>query len=439
MKEGNLEAPERQPIPWREPEYLAHDALYKELERVFDVCHGCRRCVSLCDSFPTLFDLVDESPTLEVDGVAKSDYMKVVEQCFLCDLCAETKCPYLPPHAWAIDFPHLMLRAKAYRFKAGETKWRDRLITSTDPVFGLLSKPGVRQLVNAARGSKALRKAGKAIGIHEDGPLPRFDKPYSKTAPHSAQATSIVPTDRTTGKVAIFVTCYGEHNEHAIVDDLVAVLAHNGIEVRLLADARCCGMPKLELGDLDTVAKLKDRNLSTLLGAIDAGYDLVAPVPSCVLMYKQELPLMFPEDASLARVKAAFFDPFEYLMLRQRAGLVKTEFPHSLGKVAYHVACHQRVQNIGAKTREFLSLIPGTEVTAIERCSGHDGTYAVKSETYAKAMKIARPVVNRVREAEADHYGSDCPMAGRMIQHGLGHDASQSEHPISMVRKAYGI
>src|SRR5262249_28044828 len=157
--------------------------------------------------------------------------------------------------------------------------------------------------------------------------------------------TSVVPTDRTTGRVAIFVTCYGEHNEHAIVDDLVAVLVHNGIEVSLLADAHCCGMPKLELGDLDTVTKLKDRNLPTLLAAIDAGYDLIAPIPSCVLMYKQELPLMFPEDAYVARVKAAFFDPFEYLVLRQRAGHVKTEFTNRLGKVAYHVACHQRVQN----------------------------------------------------------------------------------------------
>jgi len=164
-------------------------------------------------------------------------------------------------------------------------------------------------------------------------------------------------------------------------------------------------------------------------------------VPSCVLMYKQELPLMFPGDADIAKVAAAFFDPFEYLMLRHRAGLLNTEFRNVLGKVAYHVACHQRVQNIGMKTREFLNLIEGTEVTAIERCSGHDGTYAVKAETHAKAMKIARPVVNRVKQANPDRLGSDCPMAGRLIAHGLeaAGETRVAEHPISMARTAYGI
>jgi Fe-S oxidoreductase len=222
---------------------------------------------------------------------------------------------------------------------------------------------------------------------------------------------------------------------------MIAVFNHNGIPVKLLNDAKCCGMPKLELGDLAKVDKLKDANLPIFLQAIAEGYDIVAPIPSCVLMYKQELPLMYPDDGDIAKVRSAFFDPFEYLGLRHKAGLVQTDFQSSLGKVAYHVACHQRVQNIGMKTREFLSLIPDTEVTAIERCSGHDGTYAVKSETYDKAMKIARPVVKRVQQAEADTFGSDCPMAGRMIAHGLEDDldAGNAEHPITMVRRAYGV
>jgi glycerol-3-phosphate dehydrogenase subunit C len=436
MREGNLEAPKRRPIDWQNPEFYAKDSLYEELERVFDICHGCRRCVSLCDSFPTLFDLVDESPTLEVDGVDKADYTKVVDQCYLCDLCAETKCPYLPPHEWAVDFPHLMLRAKAYRFQNGDTKWRDRLITTTDPVFNTLSTPGIGQLANGVINSSVMRTAiDKSIGLHPKAPVPKF---HTRTVSRRMGEQS---TDRTRGKVAIFVTCYGEHNEPEVVEDMVAVLNHNGISVRLLQDARCCGMPKLELGDLKAVEKLKDANLPIFLEAIDAGYDLMSPIPSCVLMYKQEVPLMFPNDADLARVKAAFFDPFEYLMLRHKAGLVKTDFSQKLGTIAYHVACHQRVQNIGMKTRDFMQLIPDTTVTAIERCSGHDGTYALKSETYEKAMKIARPVVTRVEQAAPDHYGSDCPMAGRMIQHGLELKGSNThaEHPITLVRRAYGI
>ena len=187
VREGNLEAPDRRPIEWRTEAFYDKVALDAELERVYDICHGCRRCVSLCDAFPTLFDLVDNSPTLEVDGVAKDDYMKVVDQCFLCDLCAETKCPYLPPHEWAVDFPHLMLRAKAYRFKHGGTHWRDRLITSTDPVFTALSVPGVAQTANAAARNKTLRKVvGERLGFHPDAPLPVFHSRTTsrRTRPH---------------------------------------------------------------------------------------------------------------------------------------------------------------------------------------------------------------------------------------------------------------
>ena len=439
-KEGNLHAPKRAPLDWKNPEFYDETSLHAEMERVFDVCHGCRRCVSLCDSFPTLFDLIDESDTFEVDGVDKADYGKVVDQCFLCDLCAETKCPYLPPHEWALDFPHLMLRAKAQKFEKNDTKWRDRIITSTDPIFDAISTPGVAQLANAAAGSKTLRKAGEALfGLHQDAPLPHFSaKALTKQLPpligDELPATS---TDRTQGKVAIYVTCYGDHNEPQMVEDLIAVLKHNNVPVKVLQDAKCCGMPKLELGDLKKVEKMKDANIPVFTQAIAEGYDIIAPIPSCVLMYKQELPLMFPDDDDIAEVKAHFFDPFEYLMLRHKDSLIDTAFKQPLGKVAYHVACHQRVQNFGMKTREFLELIPDTEVTAIERCSGHDGTYAVKAETYAKAKKIARPVVKRVKDSQADTFGSDCPMAGRLIADGV--EEGDAQHPISMVRKAYGI
>ena len=439
-REGSLEAPDRQPLDWQTPEFYNKESLHKEMERVFDICHTCRRCVNLCDSFPTLFDLVDESETFEVDGVDKADYNKVVDQCFLCDLCAETKCPYLPPHEWALDFPHLMLRAKAQNFENKDTKWRDRIITSTDPIFDAISTPGIAQIANAAANSKPFRKAGQALfGIHQDAPLPKFvPKPLTKSLEgYIGDHAQVTSTDKTTGKVAIFVTCYGDHNEPQMVEDLIAVLNHNGVPVKILQDAKCCGMPKLELGDLKKVEKMKDANIPVFQQAVEEGYDIIAPIPSCVLMYKQELPLMFPDRADVANVKAHFFDPFEYLMLRHKAGLIKTEFEKPLGKVAYHVACHQRVQNFGMKTRDFLKLIPETEVTAIERCSGHDGTYAVKAETYDKAKKIAKPVVKRVIASEPDEFGSDCPMAGRLIAEGVGN--GEAKHPVSMVRQAYGI
>ncbi|MFV2091036.1 MAG: 4Fe-4S dicluster domain-containing protein, partial [Pseudomonadales bacterium] len=244
MQEGSLQAPDRQPLNWQKAGFYDKDSLYAELERVFGICHGCRRCVSLCDSFPTLFDLVDESETFEVDGVDKDDYLKVVDQCFLCDLCAETKCPYLPPHEWSVDFPHLMLRAKAFKFTEKDTRWRDRLITSTDPVFDTLSTPGLAQLANAAAESTSLRKLGhKVAGIHPEAPLPPF---HAKTLAerHPAEIGEHLRArscERTTGKVAIYITCYGDHNEPQVVEDLIAVLNHNDVPVRLLKDARCCG------------------------------------------------------------------------------------------------------------------------------------------------------------------------------------------------------
>jgi Fe-S oxidoreductase len=337
-----------------------------------------------------------------------------------------------------------MLRAKTYKFQHNGTKWRDRLIASTDPLFDAASLPGVAQAANAAANVKVLRKLGdKAVGIHAEAPLPRFhSKTLSKRiAGRTARDRGAVPprpSETTRGKVALFVTCYGDHIEPEVVEDLIAVLEHNGIPVTVLTDTQCCGMPKLELGDLDAVAAQKDKNLPAFLRAVDQGLDLMSIIPSCTLMYRQEVPLMFPDEDDVARVADAFFDPFEYLWLRSKDDLINTAFVNPLGKVAYHAACHQRVQNFGPRTRDVLSMIPGTDVTLIDRCSGHDGTYAVKSETYAHAMKIARPVVNRVKQAEAQIYGSDCPMAGRMIAHGMN-DGSTATHPISMLRKAYGI
>ena len=439
-REGSLEAPTRHPLDWKNPEFWNEAALDQELERVFDLCHGCRRCVSLCQSFPVLFDLVDNSSTMEVDGVAKSDYAKVVDQCYLCDLCYQTKCPYIPPHEWNIDFPHLMLRAKAVKFRKEGAPASAKLLSNTRTVGRLASIPVVVEAVNWGNSNPTVRGViEKTLGVHRDAKVPAY---HSDTADKRVRAdddgANAVAAGPTTGKVAVFVTCYGRYNHPQMVDDLVAVYRHNGIAVRLVRQNQCCGMPKLELGDLDTVEKYKNDNLPVLAALVKDGWDIVAPIPSCVLMFKQELPLLFPDDAEVQAVKRAIYDPFEYLMHRQAAGQFRTDFRHELGKVAWQVACHQRVQNIGPKTKQVLELVPGKQVTAIERCSGHDGTYGVKQATYDFARKIAKPVENRVKQAEAQHFTSDCVMAGAHIAHGLG-DGREAEHPLSLLRRAYGI
>ncbi|MFO7550630.1 MAG: heterodisulfide reductase-related iron-sulfur binding cluster [Haliea sp.] len=440
MREGSLEAPTRHPVEWRTDDFWDQDKLDAELERVYDICHGCRRCVSLCDSFPTLFDLVDESETMEVDGVAKADYHKVVEQCYLCDLCYMTKCPYVPPHEWNVDFPHLMLRAKAVHFRKEGARLRDRVLTSTDTTFGLATIPLVDVTVNALNRNGTFRKALESgFGIHHEAPVPEFhSNTLRKRVKPMVRNLEPRPVGDTTGKVALYATCYGNYNSPEIGEDFVKVFQHNGIHIDIVPKEKCCGMPKLELGDLETVQKLKEANIPVLARLVDEGYDLVAPIPSCVLMYKQELPLLFPDDADVLKVKAAFFDPFEYLWLRHKGGALNTEFPNAMGDIAYQVACHQRVQNIGLKTRDVLNLVPDTAVTAQERCSGHDGTYAIKQETRDKSVKIARPVVRKVDQQDPDHFISDCPMAATHIAN-LSEKVDRAEHPMTLLRMAYGL
>lgn len=442
MREGSLEAPTRHPLDWKNDLFWDKENLEAELERVYDICHGCRRCVSLCDSFPTLFDLIDESKTMEVDGVDKADYMKVVDQCYLCDLCYLTKCPYVPPHEWNVDFPHLMLRAKAQSFKENGTSFRNKVMTSTDAMNKLMKIPVINQTGNALLQNKTFRSVfEKGFGVHKDAPLSKYHrKNVAKlTKDFPIPPCSVKAVGRTTGKVALYATCYGNYNTPDLGADFLKVFRHNDIEIKLVPKESCCGMPKLELGDLDSVERLMQKNIPVLAKMVDEGYDLVAPIPSCVLMYKQELPLMFPDNEDVIKVQKAFFDPFEYMAIRHKGGELNTDFKIELGDISYQVACHQRVQRIGNKTRDILNLVPGTSVIPIERCSGHDGTYAVKKETYDKAVKIARPVVRKVKQQAADHFTSDCPMANAHVAKLAGDSVKSNEHPMTLLCRAYGL
>ncbi|HUY03147.1 MAG TPA: heterodisulfide reductase-related iron-sulfur binding cluster [Rhodocyclaceae bacterium] len=442
-REGNLEAPTRHPIPWRSAEYYDEAACSQELERIFGICHGCRRCVSLCNAFPTLFDLVDATDSGEIDGVAHQDFRKVVDQCYLCDLCYMTKCPYVPPHPWNLDFPHTMLRAKAIKFKQGEVRLRDRLLSSTDAVGRLATIPVVVRAVNAANKSAPVRAAmDSALGIKKERWLPEYDSARFRDSVTPSKPHPVRDGERTRGKVAIFSTCYVNYNEPGIGHDLVAILDHNEIPHLVVDKEACCGMPKLELGDLEAVARNKEKNIPVLAKLAREGYAILTPVPSCTLMFKSELPLLFSEDADVAAVSAAMMDPFEYLVLRGKDGLLKTDFKQPLGTISYHVPCHSRVQNIGRKTEEVLKMT-GATVNTVERCSGHDGTWGVKSEYYEMSMKIGRPVFKMMSQGEPDYVSSDCAIAARHILQGMTEAGSagsvQKRHPLTLVRMAYGL
>lgn len=447
--EGGLSAPTRHNIDWKNKNFYDVDSINDELMRVFEACHGCRRCVSLCDAFPTLFDLIDESKNFDLESVDKKDYIKVVDECYLCDLCYQTKCPYVPPHEWAIDFPHLMLRAKAEKFKNQQSKLkismklRNYILSSTDITFNILSRPFIAGFTNVFLKIKSVRLIiEKLLKIHRKADLPSMNsygikKRFEKLNNFDGE---IKDTPRTTGKVKLFATCYCTNSQPELAEDLLKVLIHNKITVDLFHQESCCGMPKLELGDLNSVEKLKQKNIPNLVKAINEGYDIISPIPSCVLMFKQELPLLFPEDNDVKLVQKHIFDPFEYLSIRDESSLFNTDFKGSVGKVAYQTACHQRVQNFGPKTKTILEKIPGTEVSMIERCSGHDGSYAIKLESFENSLKIRKPVIARIEKDNFKIFTSDCPMASKHIGNGLEKDNIKIElHPISILKSAYKL
>ena len=442
-KEGSLDAPTRHPLDWRSDAFHDQNQIDAELARVFDICAGCRRCVSLCGAFPTLFDLVDETDSGDVSDVDHAAFGKVVDQCYLCDLCYMTKCPYVPPHPWNVDFPHLMLRAKAARYRRNDVSLRDRVLSNTDALGQLAGIPVVTQAVNAVNHTKAARGAmERTLGVDRDAWLPSFAKRKFRSSARQSSQPEARDGERTPGRVAIYATCYVNFNEPGIGHDLLAVLEHNAIPYELVKSEACCGMPLLEQGNLEGVARKHARNLPVLARYAREGYALIGAVPSCVLMYKQELPLMFPDDADTRAVGDAFWDPFEYLVARHRDGLLKTDFNAPLGNVSYHVPCHARVQNIGRKTFDLLSLVPETKVNVVERCSGHAGTFGVKKEFHAVSMKIGTPVFKAMAAGEPDVIASDCQLAGHHIAQGIGENGLGEPplaHPLTLLRRAYGI
>ncbi len=447
MREGNLEAPTRHPLDWKNPDFYDEGKLLAEMERVFDICHGCRRCVSLCQSFPNLFDLVDATKDGEVHGVDKKDYGSVVDQCYLCDLCYMTKCPYTPPHEWNLDFPHMMLRAKAVKHEKSGVPFSDKLLASTDVHGQFAGIPIVSQVVNKVNGTMAMRKVlDSQLHVHPDAWMPktatqrfRWGRAMNNTA------FTVTHGERTPGKVALFATCIVNYNEPGIGEDLIKVLDHNQIPYEIVEKEQCCGMPMLELGDLKSVEKSKEANIPVLARYAREGWAILSAVPSCTLMFKQELPLMFPGDADTQLVKEAMWDPFEYFVARHKDGLLKTDFNTALGTVSYHIPCHGRVQNIGRKTEDLLKLIGKSvevKLTTVERCSGHAGTYGVKTATHPISMKIGKPVFKSMAKDNPDFIASDCPMAGHHIAQGMqqaGTPAKAVQHPLSLVRIAYGM
>jgi glycerol-3-phosphate dehydrogenase subunit C len=446
MREGSLEAPVRHALAWRDADFYDEAKLDAELRRVFDICHGCRRCFNLCDSFPRLFDLVDGAENGEVAGVDSAAFPAVVEACTLCDLCFMTKCPYVPPHSFDVDFPHLMLRHRAAEFRKRGVPFTKRQLTETDR-NGKLAAP-VAPLANwASRCGNALTRPALEVvaDVHRDAHLPPF---VGKTFTRRAEAEK-PQVDRTAPafgrKAVLFATCFANYNNPEIGTATRAVLAKNGVETEVVYP-ECCGMPQLEYGDLARVAEKAKRIATALAPWLDKGYDVIALVPSCALMMKFEWPLIEPDDGAVKALSGAVFDVAEYVVdIAKRHGLAEGLKPVE-GGIAVHLACHARAQNMGPKAAEMLKLLPDTPVTVIERCSGHGGSWGVMKENFEIALKVGRPVAREAKESRARYVLSECPLARDHIVQGMerldGGTAAAVEavhHPIQVLARAYGL
>jgi Fe-S oxidoreductase len=440
IQEGSLEAPIRHPIDWQGDDFDNPKLLFDELKRVFNICSGCRRCFSLCDAFPKLFDLVDETPTGDIYAVDEDKFWQVIDNCYLCDTCFKTKCPYVPPHEFNVDFPNLMLRAKALKFKKRGPTIRDRILSNPEKLGSIAGIPVVVEAVNATNNSKLGRLiVEKTLGIDRTAPRPMFHRrTVRKKLSHYSKNNDKVKQNSKKPGVVLFLTCYGNNNNPEIVEDTIACFEQSNVPIVFASTEKCCGMPKLELGDIKSVEAAKNINVPELHSWAVDGWKITSPIPSCVLMFKQELPLLFPEEQKVKAVAEAFVDPFEYLYQLNKEGNFNKNFKSSLGSVFYQVPCHLKVQSIGLKTRDILEMIPETKVTSMERCSGHDGTYGVKKEFRQSSVKIGKPVAQKLDQQNYDQFTSDCPMAGAQIESISTSEVSYA-HPMTLLRRAYEI
>jgi glycerol-3-phosphate dehydrogenase subunit C len=443
MREGSLEAPVRHPLDWHNPDFYDEKKIDEELHRVFDICHGCRRCFNLCDSFPRLFDLIDESETGELDSVDSKDFQPVVDACTLCDMCFLTKCPYVPPHEFNLDFPHLMLRYRAAEFRSGKASFATKQLSQTDRNGKLAAMaPGLANWGSKLGNGLTRPVMESTLGIDKKAYLPKFHgRTFVKRA--KANPPKVNANAPAHGRKAVlYATCFANYNNPGIGESAQAVLAHNGVETEVVYPT-CCGMPQLEHGDIQAVADRAKKVATELKPYIDKGYDVVALVPSCALMLKFEWPLIVSDDPAVKALAQATFDASEYVVdIAKREGLAEGLKPLP-GGIALHLACHARAQNMGPKAAEMLRLIPEGDVAVIERCSGHGGSWGVMKGNFEVALKVGKPVARQAAQSGKAHVASECPLAAEHILQGIEAMGEQppakADHPIELFARAYGF
>jgi len=414
----------------KDAEFLDREHLDEELTRVFDKCHNCRRCLPLCPSFPSLFESIDRHEQ-DASLLDSSETREVVDLCYQCKLCYN-HCPYHPPHEWEIDFPKLMTRAKLVYAREEGIPLSERIGAQQD----LMGKVSCRtaSLTNAAFKNRAVRLLmEKTTGIDRRWIMPTYEKqPFSRVlAAHAVRSEGTSPAER--GRVILFSTCFVEYSEAETAIAAVQVLEHNGIRVEAGYDA-CCGAPFLHGGDLASARRNAEKVVEGLAPRIRDGLQVIVPGPTCSYQLKKEFPEMLDsEDARL--VADNTLDLGEYVFKIAASKQLDRDFKNKLGRIAYHLPCHLKAQNIGFRSKQILGLI-ADEVVMIDACSGVDGTWGMKARYYDQSLRICSNLTNSINAAGADHVATDCPLSALRIKEQTGREAV---HPIVLLRDAYGL
>ena len=439
--EGGLRAPEREVIAWDDEDYWNLKKLDEETRRQFDVCHGCRRCFNLCDSFPKLFDLIDESETFELDSVDSQDFKPVVDACTLCDMCFMVTCPYVPPHEFAIDIPKLMLRHRAINYKDGKNSFKDKAIAEIDRNGKLGTKARViANFITSLKNKPTRYVLEKTLNIDKKAKLPSFSTAFKSEILVNKDAPSYG------NSVVLFSTCYGTYHNSEIVEATYKVLMHNGIDVIQYYEG-CCGMPQLEQGNIKRVADQAEKVANNLIKYINEGKIIIAPIPSCALMLKSEWPLILPLDKNISKLAQSTQDIDEYIVnLSEKNGLVEGMKLLDGDSITIHLSCHSRAQNLGPKSAQMLRLIPNIKINVVDRCSGHGGSWGVKKDNFNTAIKIGKIPTKNSMKLNSKYFTSTCPLAGEHMKQISEIEENKDlngldrvYHPIELLAISYGL
>jgi glycerol-3-phosphate dehydrogenase subunit C len=409
-----------------DPAFWDKKALAGEIERVFEICHGCRLCFKLCPSFPELFQAVDRHDG-NVRALTPAEHDRVVDTCYQCKLCY-VKCPYTPDdqHAFQLDFPRLLMRATAVRRKESGTGLRERILARPE-FIGRTAKP-TAALANWANRQPLLRVGLEAaLGIHRKKILPDF---HSETFEEWLRRQPAPAGDRS--KAVLFTTCFVNYNNPQVAKDAVEVFSKNGISLSC-PKQNCCGMPALESGDIELAKRLARSNVESLLPHVEAGKKVLAINPTCSYMLRKEYAELDGTEAA-RKVAAATMDLCEYLFTLKQEGAFNRDFRSTPGAIGYHLPCHLKAQNIGYRSRDMMRLIPGATVKLVDQCTAHDGTWAMKKEFFPLSMLAGKKAFDEMRESKPETMATDCPLAAIQFDQALG---QRPIHPIQVLARAY--